>query len=478
MNTFRSLLLVASFAPVLAFGQTSLTIYNQDFAVVRDRVPLDLRAGDNVVSYANVTAQLEPDSVVLRDPAGKTPLQILNQNYRIDTLSQGYLLSLNEGKTLDFIIRDKDGKESTVRGKIIRSGYSPRSGDYRSPIIEVGGVLRFSLPGEPVFPALGENSIISPTLTWWLAADSPVKLDAELSYITNGLSWQASYNLIAPEKGDMLDLIGWVVLGNASGKTFANVSVKLMAGKVNRVSRGSRERYGPMASMAMMPAPPSVSERAFDEFHLYTLARPQTLHDGEVGQVEFIHATGVKAQTIYVYEGFTADNWMNNDVRYSPEYGTQASNKVSVMREFKNTHENNLGMPLPMGIMRFYRQNTADGHLEFTGEDLIDHTPVGETVMVKAGDAFDLIAERKRTNFHVAEADKNMTEEFEIKLRNRKTESVEIRVIEHLYRWFNWQITEKSDEYLKTDARTVEFRVTLKPDEEKVITYKVFYDWH
>ena len=214
------------------FAQPALTIYNQNFAVVRDTVPLDLQSGVNTVRYAGATAQVEPDSVILRDPAGKHSLQILEQNYRNDPVSQELLLSLFEGKTIDFEnLRMKDNTQTReiVSGKIIRSGFVP-GGHSEQPIIEVNGKLQFSLPGEPRFPDLGDDTVLKPAFNWLLQSDKPGKFDAEVGYVTGGFDWSASYNLVSPEKGDFVDLVGWITMNNQSGKTFENAKIKLMAG--------------------------------------------------------------------------------------------------------------------------------------------------------------------------------------------------------------------------------------------------------
>ena len=232
--------------------------------------------------------------------------------------------------------------------------------------------------------------------------------------------------------------------------------------------------------MRLAAMPPAVTEKAFEEYHLYTLPRATTLHDGETKQVEFIHASGVKSEKVYVYDGLKVNwnqygGWNMQNIRGNEEFGTESDTKVAVMREFKNSEENHLGMPLPKGRVRFYKQD--DKQLEFTGENVIDHTPQDELVKIYTGNAFDLVGERKRTNFKVDNANDWADESFEIKLRNHKKEPVEIRVVEHLYRWTNWDITEKSDTFLKTNAQEIEFRVQLKPDEEKTVTYKVHYSW-
>ena len=234
-------------------SQPSLTIYNQNFAVVRQQLPLDLKSGENQVSINDITMHLEPDSVILRDPTGKHAVQVLEQNYRADPVSQALLLSLYEGKTIDFEVGRAQGPE-TVRGKVIRSGYVPHNESamnlygqqyYQSqmaagseqPIIEVNGQLRFSLPGTPIFPALTDDSILKPLLEWRLATDKAGKFPVEFSYVTSGMTWQADYNIVAPEKGDLVDIVGWVTMDNQTGKTFENARIKLMAGDVNKIQQ-------------------------------------------------------------------------------------------------------------------------------------------------------------------------------------------------------------------------------------------------
>jgi hypothetical protein len=478
MKIISSLLAGAALAAA-AFAQPALTIYNQNFAVVRERVPFDLRAGENAVTFSGATLQLEPDSVVLRDPAGRAQFRVLEQSYRADVMSQGLLLSLNEGRELDFLLRDQNAKEYTVRGKIIRSGYAA-GGQAGTPIVEVDGKLRFSLPGEPLFPALAGDGILKPTLTWQIGAASAAKFEAELGYITGGLSWQAAYNLVAPEKGDTLDIVGWVTVNNQSGKQFDRAAIKLMAGNVNKLQpdRGVMDTRARGVMMAMAAEAAPVSEKAFDEFHLYSLARAVTLRDKETKQVEFMRATGVKAPVIYVYDGAAAMGRSFGNMIRDPGYGTQAGNKkVWVMREFRNSEDNRLGLPLPKGRMRFYRRDEADGRIEFTGENELDHTAKNEWLRIYTGDAFDVVGERVRTDFQGNNRQDFAEEAFEIKLRNRKAEPVTVRVVEHLYRWTNWTVLTKSDELAKKDAQTIEFSVLLQPDQERSITYRVRYDW-
>ena len=496
--------LLLALSPALLLGAPGLTIYNQNFAVVRDTIPLDLKQGVNEVKFDGATIHLEPDSVILRDPAG-TPLQILEQNYRNDPVTQQLLLSLFEGKVIDFYVREVNKPDRIVKGKIIRSGYVPHAGEAMNrygnqyamsqmrmanmggagqPIIEVDGQIRFSLPGEPVFPSLGDDTILKPQLAWKINSPKALKTDAELGYITGGMSWEASYNVVAPEKGDLLDIIGWVTMDNQSGRDFVDAKIKLMAGDVNKLAPPGMAVGRAMAGSAMAMATPMsgapVTEKTFDEYHLYTLERATTLHDRETKQVEFIRASGVKSEVIYVYDGMFIDwnRWRGYDIsnrRTSEEFGSQSQTKVAVMREFKNTKANGLGIPLPKGRVRFYRSNGEQ--IEFTGENGIDHTPADELVKINTGDAFDLVGERKRTNFKVDTSNRWADETFEITLRNRKKEPVNIRVVEHLYRWTNWEIREKSDDFIKIKSDEIQFRIEVKPGEERKVTYTVHYSW-
>jgi len=223
---------------------------------------------------------------------------------------------------------------------------------------------------------------------------------------------------------------------------------------------------------------PVVTEKTFDEYHLYSLARPATVRDHETVQVEFVRAEGITAPALYIYDGAAIGDYrvLNPDTARNASYGTQSNKKVWVMREIQNTKANNLGLPLPKGRVRFYRKDD-DQRLEFIGENNLDHTPKDETIRLYVGDSFDLVGERKRTDFTASNRGDFADETFEIKVRNHKTDPAEIRIVEHLYRGTNWAITEKSDPFTKNDAQTIEFRVSLKPDEEKTVTYKVHYTW-
>jgi len=507
MRGINSLLLLLLLA-LPCFAQNALppalTIYNQDFAVVRQQLRLDLKAGVNKVRFDGTTAQLEPDSVVLRDPTGKRVLQILEQNYQADPVSQQTLLELFAGKTIDFEVTHGD-KTDVVQGRIVRPGsgmphytrvpqpqpcYQPTLPGCapEEPLIEVAGKLQFGSPGRPLFPALPQDTNLKPTLDWILQADRGGPIDAELSYVTGGMTWEADYNVIAPTKGDTLDLVGWVTMENRTGKTFDNARIKLMAGDVSKIQPGFTTARG-MNGFAgaiggVISSGPPVTEKAFDEYHLYTLERPATLRDRETKQVEFVRAAGFHAKRIYVYDGgrvdpsrFQQGNW--EYLRLQRDFGTsgpEQTTKIMVMQEFKNSEPNHLGMPLPKGRLRFYRRDD-DGALQFIGENTIDHTPRDETIRVYTGNAFDLAGSRRRTSFRSDQAQGWVDESFEIKVRNHKKEPVDVTITEHFYRGSGWDVTSSSTKYEKKDSHTVEFPVTIQPDGEQTVIYSVHYTW-
>ena len=460
-------------------GSTALTIYNQNFAVARTTVELDLKAGTNEVTTTNVTTQLEPDSVVLRDPAGKIAFKVDEQNYDAGVIDQNSLLQKYEGKTIQFSQgRTQDGKLITVDGKIIRAT--------QPPLIESNGTMQFQLPGTPLFPASTDGLLLKPTLRWQIYSAKPAHLAAELAYITHGMSWQATYNIVAPETKDVtgaekVDVMGWVTIQNNSGTEFPQATIKLMAGDVAKIQdlapRGRVMAYA-MDSVAMAAPAPQVTQQAFDDFHLYDLNRTVSLRSGETKQVQFLESSDVTMSRIYEYDGANI-GYVNFYAGYhndQPTFGSGSNTKVNVRSEIKNAVVNHLGMPLPAGRIRLYRRDSG-GQMEFIGEGTIPHTPTDETVKVPVGSAFDVTGERKQTDFHVDQRAHTIDETFEVIVKNQKTTSVNVAVVEHLNRGQNWNLTAKSTDYTKRDSNTIEFPVTVSPAGQVKVTYTVHYTW-
>lgn len=478
----KTLAVLAGLIPLAAFaaGGPQVTIYNDGFATVKEDRTLTLPAIPSEIRVTDMSRQLEPDSVMLRElspePFG---VRILEQSFINDPLTEGLLLYQMEGKTLRFEEKREDGTVKEHVGKLIRSGYVPGGGS-EQPIVEEEGSVRFALPGQPVFEGIDPDAFLKPALVWQIASRKAGECPVEIAYVTAGMSWEATYSLVAPAEGrDEFDFSGWISLKNETGKTFANADVKLIAGDVQKVQpemgRGGGRRMYALAAAPMEEALPE--ERAFDEFHLYTLPRPVLLRNNELKQVEFIRASGVKGSRYYVYNPLIGFRYYGG-VQTDPDYGTTAEKKVGVRIEISNSETNKLGVPLPKGRLRLYRTDSVDGRREFTGENQMDHLPKNELLKLDMGSAFDLVGERKRTDFKIDSTAKKMTESFEIKLRNRKEkDAVEIRVVEPLVRCANWKIAVSSLPFAKIDANTIEFRAPVLADGETILTYTVNYWW-
>ena len=481
---------------------TALTIYNDNFAVARTTVDLHLQPGLNDVTTTQVTTQLEPDSVVLRNQSNQsssgsdTSFRILEQNYDAGVITQEWLLRKFEGKTIEFQTGNGAVREGLfvpgpiVQGKILRAPQPGAQDSYQGNqgLFEVNGKMQFQLPGTPLFPASTDGLLLKPTLRWQIQSEKAQNLHAELAYITGGLSWQATYNVIAPEAtnvtGDQqADVLGWVTISNQSGSDFPAARIKLMAGDVAKIQPEARHfaRQSRMMAtqMVMVSDETQVTQKAFDDFHLYDLNRTVQLREGETKQVQFLNASGVTITRAYRYYGAATDLQPVRTGRANEdeEYGLDATNtKVRILQEFKNTLPNHLGIPLPSGRLRLYRRD-SDGQIEFIGESLIPHTPTEDAVKIATGDAFDVKGSRTQTDFHVNNSGHTLDEAFQIKLTNQKTQPVTVTVVEPLYRCANWEITDKSIEYTKTDSHTIQFPVQVPAKGESALTYSVRYTW-
>jgi hypothetical protein len=243
------------------------------------------------------------------------------------------------------------------------------------PMIEIGGQIRFGLPGIPLFPTGADQVLLKPTMDWTISSDKQAAVDAELGYVTGGLTWKANYNVVSAETDDHVDIIGWVTMENHSGKSFPEAQIALMAGDVNKKPAVTGQFVTVTSADTMIGGPnkPLVTEKPFDDYHLYQLGRKTTLLDSETKQVEFVRANGIGTKRLYVYDGADLSRYINmyvnfDQIRNVSDYGTAMNPKVWVMREFANSVANHLGMPLPKGRLRFYRQEPG-GQLEFTGEN-------------------------------------------------------------------------------------------------------------
>ena len=455
-------------APVAAQSEgLELAVYNQDLALVKDRRSLDLSQGLNEVRFSDVASQIDPTSVHFRsltDPEGTT---VLEQNYEYDIVGSAKLLS----KYVDQQIRlvTQDGQEYV--GTLL-SGDSDvilQAADGQVTVVKLDQIKEFT------FPALPEGLITKPTLVWQLEAATGETHDVEVTYLTNGINWYANYIVVLSDDETALDLDGWVTLDNRSGASYRDAKLKLIAGDIHRAqTNGSVVEKG--VYEAAPTAAPQVEERAFFEYHLYEVQRPVTVKDQQTKQIEFVTGSDVPAGKFFVYDGSQTQFWGYSQPVEDANYGTSSSTKVMVMIEFQNSEDAGLGVPLPKGTLRVFKKD-VDGSTLLVGEDAIDHTPKDEQIRLYVGDAFDIVGERVQTDFKANYDDDWMEESFEITLRNHKDEDVEVRVVEHLYRWSQWQILDASQDFDKLDAQTIEFRVPVEANGEAKVTYTARYEW-
>jgi hypothetical protein len=446
------------------------------YALVRDDREMKIKQGRSQLSFTDVAALIDPTTVTftsLSDPATR----VLEQNFQFDLVSTQKLL-------LKFI--DKQITVDKNAGNMV----TPITGTLLSAID--GIVLRgtdgsiYSLPSYTSvrFPDLPGGLNTRPTLVWDISSPAGGTQKTRVTYQTGGVTWWADYNLIFNEGADantgLLDLSAWVSIINQSGATYQDAKLKLIAGDVNRVqpdTTGNMRREVMMKAMAAPAMDASFVQKDFFEFHLYTLGRPTTLPNNSTKQIElFDQAKQIPAKKVLTYYG-AAQPYFYPSPYTDRNMGIEMNKKVDVYLEFKNDKQYGLGVPLPAGRLRVSQLDKADGSLEFIGEDKIDHTPKDEMVHVKLGSAFDVVGERRQVNFSVDTTAKVMEEEIEVKLRNHKSQPVDVVVKENLYRWSNWKILTRTHEFQKEDARTINFPVKVAKDGETVVRYRVRYTW-
>ncbi|HSJ58385.1 MAG TPA: DUF4139 domain-containing protein [Anaerolineae bacterium] len=444
-----------------------LAVYNQDLALVKEQRQMTLQEGLNEVRFADVAALIDPASVhfeSITDPDGTV---VVEQNYEYDVVGTAKLLQKYVDQEIAVVT--EDGQEYV--GMLLSGAEDVilQAADGQVTVLKVGQIKEFA------FPALPDGLITRPTLVWLVESAEGGSQDVEVTYLTNGINWEADYIVVLSADETSLDLNGWVTLDNRSGTAYEDAKLKLIAGDIQREYE-ERAIQKDVYYEAVPAGAPQVEERDFFEYHLYEVQRPVTVKDNQTKQIEFVTATGVPASKFFVYDGAQMSYYPAYAPLDDPGYGTSSNTKVMVMVEFENGEEQGLGVPLPKGVLRVYQQD-VDGSTLLVGEDSIDHTPRDEQVRLYVGDAFDIVGERVQTDFQADYDDEWMEETFRITLRNHKDEDVEVRVVEHLFRWSAWTILDASHEFEKTDAQTIEFRIPVEANGEVEITYTARYEW-
>jgi hypothetical protein len=433
----------------------ALTVYNQDLALVKDVREIPLRAGEQTIRFEDVAAKIEPRTVAARSLDDPAKLAVVEQSYVFDLISPEKLMEKYLGKEVDVVQADEQLRTQTTRATLL----SMNGG----PVYRVDDKIAIGLPGRVVLPHLPEELYARPTLLWTLANSGPTRQKVEVSYLTQGLSWAADYVAQVNADDTKADIVGWVTLTNQSGARYDDAVLKLVAGQVHRqeVERRYAER---LVGRAMAAAPPEFAEEAFFEYHLYSLDRRATVADNETKQMRLLAASAVPIRKQFLIVGQPAlFRTRQGDVGHPVPVG--------VFLELRNDKASHLGMPLPAGTVRLYKQD-ASGAEQFVGEDAIKHTPKDEVVRLKAGNAFDVVATRVQTDYREIDVKPYRVEvAFAITIRNHKKTAVAVDLREPV--GGEWKVVESSLPADKIDAGTIGFHAQVPADGETVVSYRV-----
>jgi len=438
--------------------RVSITVYNQNFGLVREVRTLDLDGGRLSLEYGDVASGIQPETVHIRVLDGGD-LEVLEQNYQYDLLSPQKLLEKYVGRTVTvYRTNPVTGVEEPVDAEVLSvSG---------GPILRIGDEITFNYPGRFGFPEVPENLIAEPTLLWLLDAPEG-RRQVEVSYLTNDLNWKSDYVMVLNEDDDRADLTGWVTLTNQSGASYDGARLQLVAGDVQRVTDRRDELRGAMMADAVREMDASgFSEQGFFEYHLYTLGRPADVLHNEQKQVTLLEATDFGVQKRLIFHGATP--------YYRGSYGQITANqKVGVFLDFENSEAAGLGMPLPKGTVRVYKRD-GEGAQQFIGEDLIDHTPRDERLRIKMGEAFDVVGDRRQMDYTVVSRCVSESS-WEVSLRNHKDEDVEVLLVEPV--GGDWELLSSSHPATKVDAWTFTFEPRVEANGETTVEYRVRVRW-
>lgn len=468
MNTKREWLLVSLLALTAAAWaqeervsgrqeQTALavTIYNDDLALVKDQRKVRLANGENRVAWRDVSARIQPETALLRSLDG-AQIRLLEQNFDFDLLTPQSLLAKSVGESVRVFrpIHPLTGVEMVEQATVLAAN--------DGVVLKFADRVETGIPGRMAFNSVPANLHDRPTLSMLLRHEGEAERMLELSYLTGGLSWKADYVAELSSKEDRLDLNGWVTLTNTSGTAYNNALLQLVAGGVRRV----RPQAKPMLRAMVAEAAPDIQQEALFEYHLYTLDRPTSLLDQQTKQVALLSAREVPVTKEYILQGA--------GFYYQGQYGDLGRRlKTAVFLEFPN-QGGGLGVPLPKGVVRVYKKDQA-GRAQFVGEDAIDHTPRGEKVRLKLGDAFDISAEKRQTDFQriAAYGGRGGVHEsaYELTVRNAKREKIVIKVVEPI--GGDWQMVAESQPHSKETANTAVWQLTVPAEGKAVLTWRV-----
>jgi hypothetical protein len=440
----------------------AVTIYNENLALVKDKRRITLQNGENWLAFREVSARMRPETAFLQSTSQKQSLTVLEQNFDFDLLTPKKLLEKYVGKKIGIIKTHPTTGEETNEEAMVLSANN-------GVVLRVGDRIETGMSGgRLIFPDVPGNLRDRPTLVMNLLSKTNQPQDLELSYLTGGLSWQADYVANLSSAEDSLDLLGWVTLTNTSGTSYKNARLQLVAGDVHQVQpRLRRMARQPAVDVAYEAGAPQMAQEALFEYHLYTLDRPTNILENQTKQVSLLQADNVPSQKEYLLKG--QDYYYRN--RHA-ELGKKM--KVGVFLLFTNGKSENLGMPLPKGVVRVYKQDSM-GNVQFVGEDKIDHTPENEEIKLKLGDAFDITADRKQTDFKKLAGFGRYNYVFEsaflIELKNAKAEDVTVKVVEPMPG--DWEMLSENQQHEKTSSSTATWHVKVPAKSSAKLIYRV-----
>jgi len=442
------------------------------YAIVRHDRQYDLERGVQNLRITDVAELIDPTTVTFTS-LDQPDTRVLEQSFQFDLVSQARLLQRYLGQRIT-VEQPRGDQVDLLQGTLVGIG------DGLTLQLDDGSVQAVRSYGNIRFPELPGGLITRPTLEWLLDSPAAGPQRTRIAYETSGMTWWADYTVVYDESASCtMDLSAWVTIINQSGASYEDARLKLIAGDVNRAERSSPAKRNVVYRMAMDEAVATApfAEQAFFEYHLYTLQRPATLPDQSTRQLQLLPAAhGLRCSKELVFAP-TLQQAFHGHRQLDQDYARYPQGDVNVFLRFANDEENGLGVPLPAGRIRVMQTDRADDSLEFIGEDVIDHTPRDEEVRITMGNAFDVVGERRQTDFRVDSRTRNLWESFEIRLRNHKREAVEVTVLESLYRAANWTIEDASHAHEKERSDRVRFTVNVPADGETVIRYTAHYDW-
>lgn len=442
--------------------EVAVTIYNSDLALVKDQRRVKLKTGLNSLAMRDVSAQIRPETALLRSVSNAGSFSLLEQNFDFDLLTPQKMLEKYVGKTVNIIkTNPSTGVETTEAAQVLSAN--------EGVVLKVGNRIETGIPGRVTFNDVPDNLRDRPTLVMQLNNKVATDQTVELSYLTGGLGWKADYVAELNSTDDKLDLSGWVTLTNTSGTTYKNAKLQLVAGDVNRVQEQIRPMVKAMRMEALADAVPAapMAEEGLLEYHLYSLDRPTTVAENQTKQVALLSASGVSTHKELVLRG--------GDYYYQSSYGDLGQKmKVSVFVDFDNKEANKLGLPMPKGTIRVYKKD-SQGNAQFVGEDRIDHTPKNENVRLKLGEAFDVTADKKQTDFkklpNPVKGNSAFESAYEITLKNAKKEKVTVTVIEPIPA--DWKMLKESNPSTKATSNTAMWKIDVPAEGKATLSYRV-----